>query len=171
MKKLRVHSLRGKKTQFGVKLLVELDHGFVFLPSRYTDLFAGPDPVGENFYIKTATVFMLILGFHRDKISAERQQADQDEEEEEFVTPILQFGRESINHDRKRKIGNTSLDVLASAAQAFEADCASKRPLNLHIPTPNLNHPPPVPPGVARQLEFDLPPHQYGSLGKPGSNM
>lgn len=129
--KLRVHSLRSKKTQYGFKLLAELDTGSVFLPTRYSDLFLNSKSDSENFFMKTSTTFMTITGFRQEIIIP-----DSDTEEEvTYNTPILQFHNESSTTplgDRKRKAsgfrsnGNTSMDVLTKAAAVFaEADNAT----------------------------------------------
>lgn len=136
-KKLKVLSLRSKTTQYGVKLLIEIDAGFLFLPARYTDLFSNSaQPVNDNFYIKTNATYMTVLGFHREKFPTS-DELDASSGEQGYSTPILQFtkeasifagGKRGHSHaplkPRKTGTGNLSLDVLAGAAKAFEEAAA-----------------------------------------------
>lgn len=120
----RVHSIRSKKTQFGLKLLCELDTGFVFLPSRYTELFCTEETAGEKFFMKTVATYVTIIGFQECTDPHGSPDGPQT-----YNTPILQFAK-TVDRKRAHSVpglktasGNSSIDTLAAAAAAFaEAD-------------------------------------------------
>lgn len=149
-KKIRILSIRSKNTQYGVKLLVEIDGGHLFLPLRYHDLFFDDAPITENFFMKTRSVYMTILGFHHDKFEG----SGDPDQQHEYTTPVLHFSKENFNTDRKRqhtsapkKTGNSSMDALSTASKAFET-------ANPAVGRAQYKTPPP-PPHV-RALNFDV---------------
>lgn len=123
-KKIRVYSLRNRRTQFGVKILMEVDGGYLFLPARYTDLFIKEGST-ENFFMKTATLSVTITDFHNEVI-----------ENENFITPVLVFTTDNkrayppatgavkktpsaLSLLLTQSSSNSSVDALASTSKQF----------------------------------------------------
>lgn len=110
---MRVLSIRNQKTQYGQKLLAEVEEGFVYLPGRYTDLFIKSET--DNFYAKTPQLSMTITDLI-EQVSTEN---------ETYITPALEFSVELKRTYAAAKTGNSSLEALASTSKAFEAAKAS----------------------------------------------
>lgn len=121
-KKIRVLSLRNRKSPWGAKVMIELENDlFIFLPARYTDLFIKDE--SDNFIIRTPTLIMTIVDFFTEV----------NDKGEPYVTPILNFSTESgpkrSYTAAKTGGGNSSVDALASTSKAFDAKKGKSRKL------------------------------------------
>lgn len=112
--KTRVLNIRSRKTQYGQKLLIEIENDtFLFLPSRYTDLFIKDE--SDHFFLRTPSLYMTVVSFH----------TEENEKGETYVTPVLTFSvelkRTYAAASKPGGAGNSSIEALASHAKSFDA--------------------------------------------------
>lgn len=121
-KRMRVLSLRNRKTSYGPKVLIEIENDeFLFLPSRYTDLFIKNE--SDNFFVRTPTLHMTIVDFFNEI----------NDKGEPFSTPVLTFScdGDAGGNGVKRsfaaaKTGNSSIDALNATSKAFDSAAQQK---------------------------------------------